>query len=66
VFLLFGVAFPISHLVLEFPSYVEACPIYHLHSVLSDMLGVDPCSVSNILAFLNAVGLASQFSRSSC
>jgi hypothetical protein len=42
------------------PTVVE-CPHFdrdHLHGMLSDILGDDCCSMSSVLAFLSAIGLA--------
>jgi hypothetical protein len=47
-----------SHILVCSPHYGEAHHLYHLHEMLPSMLGDDCHSVSNVLAFLSAVGLA--------
>jgi hypothetical protein len=44
------VPLPLSHILVDCPCYGEAHCVYHLHGILSDMLG-DHHSVSNVLAF---------------
>jgi hypothetical protein len=44
--------------MVDCPRYGEARHTYHLHGALSDMLGDDRSTVSRVLAFVNAVGLA--------
>jgi hypothetical protein len=44
--------------MVDCPCYAEGNHTYHLHSALSDMLGGYQYSVSNVLAFITAVGLA--------
>lgn len=53
-----SVPFSVSHVLVECPHYGEACLAYHLHGMLSSKLDNDCHSISNVLAFLNAIGLA--------
>jgi hypothetical protein len=53
-----GVPLTVAHILVDCPCYGEAHHIYHLHDALSDMLSDDRCSTSNVLAFINAVGLS--------
>jgi hypothetical protein len=48
----------VAHIVVDCPRYGEARRTYHLHGALSDMLDDDRSTVSRVLAFVNAVGLA--------
>jgi hypothetical protein len=51
-----GVPLTVAHILADCAH--EARRIYHLHGALSDMLGDVRCSVSNVLAFINAMGLS--------
>jgi hypothetical protein len=53
-----GVALAILYIVVECPCYNKDHVTFHLHSTLCDMLGEYHCSVSNVLVFLNRIGLA--------
>jgi hypothetical protein len=48
----------VSHNQVAFPRYGKAHHLYNLQRALLDILGDDCSSVSNVLAFLNAVELA--------
>jgi hypothetical protein len=48
----------VAHIMVDCPRYGEARRTYQLHGALSDMLGDDHSTVSRVLAFVNAVGLA--------
>jgi hypothetical protein len=47
-----------SHLLVEYPCYDEGHCTFHLQGLLSDILEVDHRSVSDIVAFLNGIGVA--------
>jgi hypothetical protein len=53
-----GISLTVSQMLVECRCYGEARLAYHVNSTLSDMLGDDRHSISNILDFLNATGLA--------
>jgi hypothetical protein len=53
-----GVPLTVSQILVYCPRYGEARHISHLHGALSDVLGDDRCSVSNVSAFTNATGLS--------
>jgi hypothetical protein len=53
----------VTHILVDCPRYGESRRIYHLHGALSDMLGDDRCSVSNVSAFINAIGLSTSIQR---
>jgi hypothetical protein len=48
----------ISHLLLACPCYDEDHRTFHLQGMLSDILGDDCHSMSNIMTFLNGIGFA--------
>jgi hypothetical protein len=53
-----GVPLNVARILVDCPRYAEARRIYHLHEALSDMLGDDRFSVSNVLAFINVIGFS--------
>jgi hypothetical protein len=53
-----GIPLSVVHILKDCPRYGEARNIYHLHGVLSDILLDDCHCISSVLAFINAVGLA--------
>jgi hypothetical protein len=54
----YGAPCTVSYNQVAFPRYGKAHHLYNLQRALLDILGDDCNSVYNVLAFLNAVGLA--------
>jgi hypothetical protein len=53
-----GAALSVLQILVECSCYNEDRVTFHFHGTLHDMLGDDCHSVSNVLAFLNGIGLA--------
>jgi hypothetical protein len=47
----------VAHVLVDSVCYAQAHNICHLHGAISDTLGKDQYRVSNVLAFITALGL---------
>jgi hypothetical protein len=58
-----GTPLTVSHILVDCPRYAKARHLYHLNGALPEMLGDDRRSISNVLGFLNTVGMATAMWR---